>query len=119
MENVLISSGVISSAGIYSLEGVKWCSIGQNMTKEEISRLCKAFVDPTKIYEEGIVLENKKYCCLSAQPHSIVGRSLDQTISIAKSKTSIVVGVHKPKVNSNTAHNLILRLANYLTEHKL
>ena len=67
----------------------------------------------------GIQLDNKKFCCLSAQANAITARNYDQTVSIAKCRTCILIGIHQHKVNSNTAHNIIVRLANYLSEQKL
>ena len=67
----------------------------------------------------GIQLDNKKFCCLSAQANAITARNYDQTVSIAKCRTCVLIGIHQHKVNSNTAHNIIVRLANYLSEQKL
>ena len=77
------------------------------------------FIDETLFLIAGIQLDNKKFCCLSAQANAITARNYDQTVSIAKCRTCILIGIHQHKVNSNTAHNIIVRLANYLSEQKL
>jgi len=120
IDTVIIGSGLVCGAGIYSLDsGQKWASQALEVNKDEILKLVEAFTDPTPIYEKGIHLENKKYCFLSAQANAITARNCDQTVTIAKCRTCVLIGVHQHKVNSNTAHNIIVKLANYLSEQKL
>ena len=64
-------------------------------------------------------MDNKRFCCLSVKANFITARNYEQTLSIAKCKTSILIGIHQYKADSNTAHGIIIKLASYLSEQKL
>lgn len=89
------------------------------MTSDEVTTLAATFIDPAEIYEHGISIDGKQFTCLVAHSQTIIGRTSEQTVSIAKCRTCMVVGIHQHKVNSNTAHSVVVRLANYLCEQRL
>jgi len=89
------------------------------MTKAEILNLVAAFVDPTDLYRNGIYIEGKPFTCLSAHASVIVGRSNDQTVTVSKCRTCVIVGIHQHKANSNVAHMVVVKVANYLSEQRI
>ena len=44
---------MVSSAGIYGLNGEKWASYKQEVGKDGVETLVKAFLDPTDLYRNG------------------------------------------------------------------
>ena len=57
--NLRAGSGLVSGAGIYSIEsGQKWASQSLEVNKDEVLRLVEAFTDPTPIFEKGMTPAN-------------------------------------------------------------
>ena len=57
--NLRAGSGLVSGAGIYSIEsGQKWASQSLEVNKDEVLRLVEAFTDPTPIFEKGMTTAN-------------------------------------------------------------
>ena len=58
--NLRTGSGLVSGAGIYSIEsGQKWASQSLEVNKDEVLRLVEAFTDPTPIFEKGKTAANE------------------------------------------------------------
>ncbi|VDI66948.1 profilin [Mytilus galloprovincialis] len=77
VNNVLLDSNYVSRAAILGNDGKSWAtSTGFYVSPAELREIIPAFVDSTKIRNEGICLNNKRYTCTRMDSTIMVGREI-------------------------------------------
>jgi profilin len=119
VNNVLLESGYVSRAAILGNDGKSWAtSTGFYISPAELREIIPAFVDSSKIRNDGICLNNKKYTCTRVDSTIMVGREISSGWGcvLYKCKTCFIVGVYEDGAHPGGCYNMIIKVGDYLKD---
>ncbi|CAC5393816.1 PFN [Mytilus coruscus] len=119
VNNVLLDSGYVSRAAILGNDGKSWAtSTGFYVSPAELREIIPAFVDSTKIRNDGIYLNNKRYTCTRMDSTIMVGREIATGFGcvVFKCKTCLIVGVYEDGAHPGGCYNMISKIGDYLKD---
>lgn len=117
--SVLIDSGFVTKAAIFGLDGHRWAASGGfEISPNEIRDIVGAYVDPTNLMTDGIILGTDEYTCTRADGMIIAGRKSVQGTGciLYKCRTCLIIGVFGEGGHPGGCYNITLRLGDYLRD---
>lgn len=96
VDSNLLASGMVTSAGIYDLQGNPWAySAGFAAQVAEVAAVAGAMAaDPTALAASGVWVAGVKYMFVSGDADEVYVKKGNKGVVFAKCNTCIIVGYH-------------------------
>ena len=118
---VLSDSGHVSRSAIYGIsDSRKWASsAGFDVTSDEVRSLVVGFMDPSRLWKDGVYLGGRKYTCTRSESSLIVGRESAEGNGcvIFRCCKCLVIGTHEGEAHPGGCYSVVTKLGEYLKEH--
>ncbi|XP_052774314.1 profilin-1A-like [Mya arenaria] len=116
---VLTDSGFVTNSAIYGTEGRKWASTpGYGVTCDEIKTLVFGFIDPSKLWKDGVRVGGRTFTCTRAESGLIVGRESTEGTGcvVFRCNKCLVIATHEEGAHPGGCYNVVTKLGEYLKE---
>ncbi|CAO3573517.1 unnamed protein product [Mortierella alpina] len=111
----LVSTGKVSKASIFGLDGSLWATSPDfKIGGEEVKKLIAAFTDISDIAANGLYLEGAKYVFLRNPDNSIYARNGATGVCCTKTSQAIIVGYYSENMQGGDCNQVVETLAQYL-----
>jgi len=89
----------------------------RKVTAAQVKTLVAAFSDPSIVWANGVMLEEKRMLAIRADARSIYGRSGSSGFMCVKTSSAILIGYYNDRCIPGLASLTIEQLADYLLEN--
>jgi len=116
VDTSLVSSGQVDKGAIFSAAGDSvWAvSPGFAIAPEEIKSIAAAYVDPTKVQQNGFYLAGEKYVYTRSDDRTLQGKKGKEGAIFVKTTQTIVVAHYPDGVQPGAASKVVETLGDYL-----
>jgi len=117
----LLASGMVTSAGIYDLAGNPWAySAGFAAQIAEVASVSGHMAaEPTALAATGVVVAGVKYMFVQGTQDEVYVKKGNTGVVFCKCNTCLVVGFHDDKIQPGPCRTVVGKLADYLKENNI
>mmetsp|Transcript_7229 Transcript_7229/g.23859 ORF Transcript_7229/g.23859 Transcript_7229/m.23859 type:complete len:128 (-) Transcript_7229:74-457(-) len=121
VDDNLLASGMVTSAGIYDLQGNPWAySAGFAAQVAEVAAVSAHFAAPSGLAATGATIAGVKYMFVRGEENAeIYVKKGAEGVVFYRCNTCIIVGHHSDKIQPGQCSSTVAKLGDFLKEQNI